>query len=474
MRRSLGLVLPPALAVALYFLSKGSGLPDAGRATAAVAVLMAGWWLTEALPLAATSLVPVALFPLVGAASIQRAAAPYAHKLVFLFMGGFMIAAAMERWELHRRIALLTVSKVGARPARIVAGFMLATAFLSLWVSNTATTLMMLPIGMSVVALVAGGAREETAGRNFATCLVLGIAYSASIGGIGTLIGTPPNALLAAFMEQQYGEALSFSGWLGIGLPVAAAMLPLCWVLLTKVLFPIRMAEVPGGRELLDRELARLGPMGPAERRVLAVFVIVALTWCLRPLLARAAPAVFGSLDDAGVAILGALALFILPSGEEEGGRVLDWKAAERLPWGVLLLFGGGLSLALAISDTGLAGFLGGLFSGLKGVGPLGLALLVTAMIVLLTELTSNTATTAAFLPIFAAVAAGAGVPPRMLLFATALGASCAFMMPVATPPNAIVFASGNVTMRQMFRAGVWLNAAAIVVITAWVWCTQG
>jgi len=467
MSRRLNFWLPPAAALAFYLLSSNIALGSDGRATLSVALVMAGWWLGEALPLAATALVPLAAFPLFGILPASKAAAPYAHKLIFLFLGGFLIAAAMERWNLHRRLALETLARVGDRPARIVAAFMGVTAFLSLWVSNTATALMMLSIATSVVAVA--GERE-----NFGVCLVLGIAYAASIGGMGSLVGTPPNALLAAFVEQRGTDAVSFSAWLSFGLPVAVVLLPTCWWLLTRWVFPLDGAPLSGGRELFESERRALGPLGPAERRVLAVFSTVAAAWCFRPLLQRAWPAGLGGLDDSVIAIAGALALFALPSGEKSGGAVLDWKSAESIPWGVLILFGGGLSLAAAVSQTGVSEFVGALFSGLRGTHPAILVLLVTWMVVFLTEVTSNTAVTAAFLPVFAAVEDGAGVAPMSLLLPTALGASCAFMMPVATPPNAIVFASGLVTMRQMFRAGFWLNLTAIAVIASWTMLRTG
>ncbi len=456
MSRRLGLVLSPLAAAAFYFFLPNLG-PE-GRATAATAVLMAGWWLSEALPLPATALVPVALFPLAGAGSISQSTAPYAHKLIFLFMGGFMIAGAMERWNLHRRIALWTVSKVGARPSAIVAAFMGVTAFLSMWVSNTATAMMMLSIGASIVAVVPN--------KNFSTALVLGIAYSASIGGMATLIGTPPNALLAAFLEQQYGFQIGFAHWMLVGVPLAAVFLPLTWWLLVKRLYPVPERPAAGGERVLAEKYAALGRMKPAERRIAAVFAVVAAAWILRPLLKDLWPGGFGRLDDAGIAIIGALILFLLPSGGKTGERVLDWDTAQKIPWGVLLIFGGGLSLASAMTRNGVAEYLGGMFSGFAGAGPLVLILAVTTMIVFLTELTSNTATTAAFLPVLAAAAVGIGVHPYLLLFPAALSASCAFMMPVATPPNAIVFASGHVSIRQMARAGLWLNLAAILLIT--------
>ncbi len=446
----------------LYAVTGATTLEHDGRATIAVAVVMGGWWLAEALPLAATALLPLAAFPLLGVASISDAASPFAHKLIFLFLGGFLIAAAMERWDLHRRIALEALSRVGSSPPRIVAAFMGVTAFLSLWVSNTATALMMLSIATSVLAI------SDEKRENFGVCLVLGIAYAASIGGMGSLIGTPPNAIFAAFVEQSGGEAISFSSWLKIGLPVSAVLLPVCWWMLTRMVFPLDSAPISGGAAHIEKERQELGPMRSSEQRVLVVFSMVAAAWCLRPLICRAWPEMFGGLDDTVIAILGALALFVIPSGSKSGGAVLDWKSAERIPWGVLLLFGGGLSLASAISQTGVADFIGVQFSGLRGMPPTGLTFLVTWMVVFLTEITSNTATTAAFLPIFAAVADGAGIAPMSLLLPTTLGASCAFMMPVATPPNAIVFASGLVTMRQMFRAGFWLNIASIAVITVW------
>ncbi len=468
MSRRLALLGAPA-AAALLFSVLPDSLSPAGRATTAVALWMAVWWLSEAIPLEATALLPVAVFPIFGVASIQTAAAPYAHKLIFLFMGGFMIASAMERWDLHRRIALWTILRVGSEPARVVAGFMLATAFLSMWVSNTATTLMMVSIALSVIEVLPRAARSA-ADKRFAVCLLLGIAYAASIGGMATLIGTPPNALLAAFLEQEYGVTVSFGRWMLLGVPLAGALLPVCWWLLTYRLYPVSGVGIPGGSRLFSGMLRELGPMRPPERGVAAVFCLVALAWMLRPVAKSFAPGMFGGLDDAGIAMIGALALFLIPSGEGDGHRLLDWKTAVKIPWGILLIFGGGLSLAKAIKANGVAVFLGGLFSGLEGVGPFALLALVTLLIVSLTELTSNTATTAAFLPIFGAVAVGAGVPPEPLLAAAALAASCAFMMPVATPPNAIVFGAGYVSIRQMARAGLGLNVIAVVLITTLVY----
>lgn len=462
----------PLAALVLYFLLPPS-LPSAGRATSAVGLWMAIWWLSEAIPLPATALLPIVLFPLLGILSMKDAAAPYAHKLIFLFMGGFMIAGAMQRWNLHRRVALWTVLRVGTRPDRIVGGFMLATAFLSMWVSNTATALMMTAIGVSVVDVVVRANEESEDSGHFAVCLMLGIAYAASIGGMATLIGTPPNALLAAFLEQEYGVELSFGRWMLFAFPLTMLFLPICWWLLTRRIYPVKRDEESWGHRRVEGLVEELGPISVPEKRVGLIFSLVACAWMFRPVFKSAFPVLLSGVDDAGIAIAGALALFIFPAGGKESGCLLDWKTAEKLPWGILLIFGGGLSLAAAISHNGVSEFLGHFFVSMEGSGFL-LLFLATTLIVLLTEMTSNTATTAAFLPILGAVALGAGVAKEGLLAAVALAASCAFMMPVATPPNAIVFGSGYVSIRQMMRAGIWLNITAVVLIVAWAHLMAG
>lgn len=441
--------------------------PEAWR-TAAVAFLMAIWWLTEAVPIAATALLPIVLLPLVGAGTITEVAAPYANPIIFLFLGGFLIALSMERWQLHRRIALGILSRVGGRPAAILAGFMAATAFLSMWVSNSAVALMMLPIGLSVVGYVepAGesGSGEGTAPTTgFALALMLGIAYAANIGGMGTLVGTPPNAFLAGFVQESYGIEIGFAAWLKLGLPLVLLALPLVYLVLARLMTRgAGTGDAAGAREAIRSELAALGPVTPAEKRVALVFVLAAGLWIFRPLLEPWIP----GLSDAGIAITCGLLLFLLPA-ERAGRRVLDWEWAERLPWGVLILFGGGLSLAAAIDRTGLNTWLGGGAAGLADWPPWLFIGLVTAIVVMLTELTSNTATAAAFLPILGAVAVEVGWDPRLLAIPTALAASCAFMLPIATPPNAIVYSSGRVTIAQMARAGMWANVIMTILITA-------
>jgi sodium-dependent dicarboxylate transporter 2/3/5 len=458
-----------------------SGLTADGRAVAAVGVAMAVLWLTEALPVAATALLPIAALPVLtgGGLGIRQVTAPYAHDLIFLFMGGFFIALGMEAWGLHRRIALRTILLVGSRPSRVVGGFMLASAGLSMWISNTATAVMMLPIALSVIELVrrqvgvpggagAEGGEKERPPFNFAICLLLGTAYAASIGGVATLIGTPPNLFLSSFLSESYGREISMARWLPLGLTLSLLFLPLAWLVLTRVVFPIRIREIPGGRRLIREQLAELGAMSGAERSVLVVFVFTAAAWILRGQLVElelVGGNPLAGLSDAGIAIGAALVLFGWPVDLRRGRFLLDWPQALRVPWGILLLFGGGLSLAAAVRSTGVDEFIG------RGIGrfeafpePL-LVVLVTLVTILLTELTSNTATTATFLPIMAAAAEGLGIDPMWFLVPVTLAASCAFMMPVATPPNAIVFGSGELTIPQMCRAGLWLNLIGLVLI---------
>lgn len=491
MVRRLAIVIGPVLAVLAYLLAPqlpaeptpgAIGLSDAGRATVAVGVLMAIWWLTEAIPLSATALIPIALLPLLGAMPLGEVTARYGHPLIFLFLGGFLLGIAMERWGLHKRIALVTILLVGTRPVMLIAGFMVATAMLSMFVSNTATTIMLLPIGMSVIALVRSSVARDLAQagksasdqdhavRGFATALMLGIAYAASIGGIGTLIGTPPNTVLASFLSDEFGVTIGFAQWMRLGLPIVIVFLPLAWLYLTRIAHPIRLKVIPGGRELIRTELRNLGPIKRGEWTVLTVFTLTAMSWILRPQLVALGTNLgltpLTHLSDTGIAIIAAVALFIIPVDAKRGVRVIDWEHARKLPWGVLILFGGGLALAKAISTTGVDTFLGAGFASMQGVPLWVIILVVAGVVIFLTELTSNTAVTAALLPVLASAAGALDQPIVMLLVPATLAASCAFMLPVATPPNAIVFSSGVVTIRQMARAGLWLNLAGIVVVT--------
>ena len=453
-------------------------LTPAAHATLGMLLWMAIWWLTEAIDIAATALLPVAAFPLLGVAGPDAAAAPYASQLIFLFLGGFLIAAAMQRWGLDRRFALWVLRWVGPRPSHMVAGFMGVTALLSAFVSNTATAAMMLPIALSVVALVEPDAAEAVQGpspessgtppgRNFSICLMLGIAYAASIGGMATLIGTPPNGIMAQFVRDQlsapYRQEIGFSRWLLVGAPFALVFLPLVWWLLTRYIYPIRLRQLEGGAALIADQLRRLGPPKVGEWVVAGVFVATAVAWIGRPLLQRWLPTL--QLSDAGIAMVAALALFILPVDWRQRRSALDWDTARRIPWGVLILFGGGLSLAAAVRTNGVGEYIGSHVLGLRDAPTWILVLAVTVLVIFLTELTSNTATTATLLPILAAVAEGIGLNPLLLVVPATLAASCAFMMPVATPPNAIVFGSGRLTLPEMARAGIWLNLIGVVLV---------
>lgn len=440
---------------------------------ASVAALMAIWWLSEAIPVAATALLPLALFPVLGQGSIKTVSAPYANPLIFLFLGGFLIALAVERWGLHKRIALFVLSRAGTRPRQLVGAFMITAAGLSMWISNTASTVMMLPIALSVIGIVAsvksGGKVSGFDGSPFAKALLIGTAYGASIGGVATLVGTPPNALLAGFVLDNLGIEIGFAQWMVLGVPTALIMLVLGWLIVTRIVFGLGAQSMPGAAQAIRQQAQSLPKMSKAEKLVSVVFGATALLWITRPLLQKTLPFLDG-LSDAGIAISAGVVLFAIPVSLKDRQFLLNWEWARRLPWGVLILFGGGLSLASQVSASGLADWIGeamGVFSALPLIVTI---LLITTVIVFLTEMTSNTATTATFLPVIAALAAAMGSEPMMLLVPAAVGASMAFMMPVATPPNAIVFGGGHLSIPDMARAGFLVNLTAIFVITAVVW----
>ena len=486
-----GLVAGPLLAALLYLTlpseyatADGAQVPftPAGRATLAMMAWMATWWMTEAVEIEVTSLLPIAVFPLAGIMPLGRTTANYGADVIFLFLGGFVIALAIARWGLDRRIAFLTLRLVGTRPKAIVAGTMGATAFISMWVSNTATAAMMVPIVLSVVDVAlrrrTGKSLAELGGipdddrdmRNFALSALLGVAYAASIGGLGTIIGSPPNGILVRFVEQTAGIRFTFIEWMLIGVPAMLTFLPLAWLLNTTVLFPSRMGEIEGGREFVRDEWAKLGPLNRGEKATLAVFGVTVLAWMTSPLLAGIkigdiAP--LARISDAGIAITAAIALFLIPVDRAKGEHAMDWATAAKLPWGVLVLFGGGLALAAATEANGVPGFIGSLAAGFAGWPFWAILLAIIAIMVFMSELTSNTAQVATMLPILAALGPVLGVPAGVLLIPATVAASCAFMMPVGTPPNAIVFGTGLVRMPQMIKAGFWLNLAGILLIFA-------
>jgi len=462
-RQLIGAVLGPVFALLPWLITAPSGLSEDAWIVAGIALLMATWWMTEPVPIPVTALLPMVLFPLVGVAPIQEAATSYAHPIIFLFLGGFILALAMKRSGLHRRLAFAMIGVLGFSPRRLIAAFLLASASLSMWVSNTATSLMMLPIALSVVSLVPSSYRNEPGIKYFGTALLLAVAYGATTGGMGTLIGTPPNALMAAFLEQNYHITLGFAQWMMIGVPVVIIALPFVYLVLTRWVFKVGAQPLPEVAELIASEKNTLGRLSRMELTVAVVFAATALAWITRPWLNGLIP----SLSDTGIALTGASLLFFISAGDGSGQRVMDWKACRDLPWDVLLLFGGGLSLAGRIQATGLSVWLG---EKAESLGSLPLVLLVAVLalgILLLTEMTSNTATAATFLPVVAAVAVQLGLNPLLLLVPTALAANCAYMMPVGTPPNAIVYGSGRIALPDMVRAGVWLNLLLIPIIVA-------
>jgi len=472
-RQKIGLVLGPLLFAAIMLAPTPEGLSPGGQAVGATTAWVAVWWIGESIPIPATSLLPIVLFPLTGALNVDAATAPYANDLIFLFMGGFFIAMAMQRWDLHRRIALRTIRRVGTGPRRLILGFMIATAFLSMWVSNTATAMMMTPIGLAVVLQTTDlidrtdvdipTAQGEF---NFGTGLMLCIGYSASVGGVGTIIGTPPNLVLVGAINETFNQSISFAQWMLYGVPIASLGVVIIWVYVTRFILPPEMDTLPGGIEVIDEEIKALGPMAREEKLVLIVFAATALAWLLRSFILQ--PVVPG-ITDSIIAIAGALVLFLVPARESDGSFtfLLDWETAVGIPWGIILLFGGGLSIAAGFQETGLAEWIGGLLGGLEGVSILLIMSVVVLLTIFMTEVTSNTATTAMLMPILASLAVGLSIHPYGIMIGAATAASFAFMLPVATPPNAVVFGSGYITMPQMAKTGFGLNIIGILLVIA-------
>jgi sodium-dependent dicarboxylate transporter 2/3/5 len=476
--KKLGLVLGAVAFAAILLSPTPEGMTDEGLKAAAVTALMAIWWITEAIPLAATALVPIALYPPLGVLSGSVVTRSYGDANIFLFAGGFFIAMAMQKWNLHERVALNVVYRAGTNPSRLVFGFMLGTAFMSMWISNTATALMMLPIATAVISQMQ--ARNYPGASRFATALLLAIAYSASIGGIATLIGTPPNGVLLSQYGRLFPEAppIGFFQWMLIGVPVSAVLLPASWLLLTRVLFNFRTVSFPAAREEIGKRLDELGAMSRGEHIVAVVWAMTAFAWIFMEDIDLGVFRIPGwttlVLPDPGlvnhgtVAIAAAIILFVTPVHPSRGEFALDWEWAKRIPWDVLLLFGGGIAMADAFRSTGLVEWVGERLTLLEGVPPLLVILAIATMLTFLTEITSNTATASIMLPILGGAAAPAlGVHPLLLMIPAAISVSCAFMLPVATPPNAIVFGGGHITVPQMARAGFLMNLTGILLITA-------
>ena len=460
-----GLVLGPIAALITALTFSPEGLPQQATIVAAIGVLMAIWWATEAIPVAITAFLPLVALPILGVVSTREIAAPYAHPIIYLFFGGFVVALAIERCGLHRRIALGVFAIAGADARALVAGFMGAAAFVSMWISNTSTTLMLLPIAVSVFTVI-NETMPTLAPRqreNFGVSLLLGLAYGATLGGVATLVGTPPNAFMVGFMADNYDVQIDFARWMMVGVPVSLVMLPLAWLVLTRFIYPINFKASDEAVQHIRAMREGLGAMSKAEVRTALLFGFLVFGWLSRSWLSSLP--FLGELTDTGVAMTAAVAAFLIPSGQK-GQALMTWDAMSRLPWGVLALFGGGLALATAVTSSGLALWMG---QQLVGVGTINAILLVvtaTALVIFITELTSNLATTATFLPVIAAIGVETGQDPLIYVIPVTLAASCALMLPVATPPNAVVFSSGLVAIPAMARVGLVLNIIAVAVLS--------
>ncbi len=464
-RREVGFFLGPALFLLILLLPVPKEMKPEAMKTAAIAVLMAVWWITEAIPIPATSLLPIVLYPVFGIMSSKEVTLPYANHLIYLFMGGFFIAVTMERWDLHKRIAINTIRFFGSSPSRLVLGFMTATAFLSMWISNTATTMMMVPIGLAIAKQARGYYTGPSDKFKFDTCLMLSIAYAASIGGVGTIIGTPPNGVLVSQIDKIFNMEISFAQWLTVGIPLVVVMITVTWLIMTKVTFSLNNISLPGGKEFIKEEIQKLGVIKKEEIIIICVGIFVSFCWISRSFLFKHIG--LSLVHDSTIAILGALLLFIIPSDFKKGEFLLDWKTAVKIPWDVIILFGGGLALAEGLKESGLALWIAGNLTLISAAGLLAFIFSVIFITIFLTEITSNTATSSLLIPVLASATVAMGIHPYGPAVAACIAASYAFMLPVATPPNAVVFGSGCVTIPEMAKAGILLNIIGTILITA-------
>lgn len=468
--QKIGKLIPGLLGPLLFLLTmrffSPEGLSEQGIAVLACTIWIAVWWIYEVTDISVTALLPIILFPLTGALDITTTTASYGHKFVFLYLGGFILAIAIEKWNLHKRIALNIIRILGTGISRIILGFMVATAFLSMWISNTATTVMMLPIGIAIIHQMKDHPEtKQDENLVFGKALMLAIAYSASIGGMATLIGTPPNLVLAGVVQELYNVEISFTQWFIFGLPISIVLLFVCWIYLTRFAFKFPTNEFPGGRDEILRQIKILGSWSYEEKMVLRVFVMTAILWIFRSFLQNYIPA----LDDTIIALFAGLLLFIIPASNKSRPLLL-WKEAVKLPWGIIILFGGGMALAQGFQETGLAVWVGNQFNLLKGLPIFILILLLITAVNFLTEITSNLATTAMLLPILAPMAIALDVHPYILMVSATVAASCAFMLPVATPPNAVVFGSGYLRIPDMVKTGIWMNIISIILLSIFVY----
>ena len=462
--KQFGLVLGPLLFTFTLLFFKPEGLSPEGVAVLATTLWVAIWWILEVVPIAVTAMLPIILFPITGAMELSTTTAAFGHKYVFLYIGGFILAIAIEKWNLHKRIALTVINIIGTSVSKIILGFMIATAFLSMWISNTATTVMMLPIGMAIILQLKDNPKtKEDENEIFGKALMLSIAYSASIGGVATLIGTPPNLIFAGILEEQYNVEMTFSKWIIYGLPISIILLFICWKYMTTVAFSFTQKDFPGGKAEIKRLLKNLGKISYEEKTVLIVFCITAFLWMTRSfLISKLIPAI----DDTIIAMASATILFILPTKKRKEKKIINWESAVKLPWGILLLFGGGLALAEGFKTSGLAVWIGAQVTQFDNLPLFALLFVLILAVNFLTEITSNLATTAMLLPVIAPIALILDVHPFTLMVGITVAASCAFMLPVATPPNAIVFGSGYLKIPDMMRTGILMNVISVILIT--------
>ncbi len=458
-------LLGPTLFLLILFFFNPIGLSKQANAVLACTAWIAVWWVFEVTNISVTALLPIVLFPLSGALDLKFTTAAYGHKYIFLYMGGFILAIAIEKWNLHKRISLSIIKIIGTGISKIILGFMLATAFMSMWISNTATSVMMLPIGLAIISQLKDHPdTEEDENEIFGKALMLAIAYSASIGGMATLVGTPPNLVFAGVVKETFGVEISFAQWMSFGLPISILLLAICWVYLTKFAFKFQVEEFPGGKNEILRQLRSLGKMSYEEKIVLVVFICTASLWIFRSLLQKYIP----QLDDTIIAVMAGLSLFLLPSSKSKE-PILTWKEAVKMPWGIMILFGGGMALATAFQQSGLAAWIGEQFNLLEFLPVFLLIFILITCVNFLTEITSNLATTAMLLPILAPIALSIDLHPYVLMVAATVAASCAFMLPVATPPNAVVFGSGYLKISDMIKTGIWLNVISIFILSLFV-----
>lgn len=460
--KQIGLLAGPLVFLLLVFLP-GDLVSAQGDRVLAVASWMIIWWITEAVSISVTALLPLLLFPLLGVMELADTGANYGSPIIFLFFGGFVLALALEKVNLHKRIALTIINRTGTGPERVILGFMIATASLSMWISNTASTVVMLPIAMSVIGLlirdVDGFSKQD---KNFALAVMLGIAFSANAGGIATVIGTPPNSVLIGLLENEYNIEISFLRWMTIGLPVSIILIAVSYWVLVKWMFPCRGLRFGATRDVIREELDKLGPASPRERMVLVIFGITVFLWIFRTVINSLIPGL--GLTDTAISMFGALLLFTVPFNLKRLDFILKWKDTTRLAWGILILFGGGLALARGMSASGLVDIVANAIASSE-ISILFTAVLLITLMLFMTELMSNVALVAVLAPVVAGIAIGLDVPLLHLLIPVTIASSCAFMLPMATPPNAIVFASGYIRVHQMARVGFVLNCISVVLL---------